>query len=104
MPCEDIEEDRGSAYGHMHLWQAGGYALAVHTVGHTAMTGDRVTEVLDVERALETGREETTEGCDERGEASKYNEVDLERRVADRAPVTGELQRQRSTQALVPSI
>lgn len=66
-------------------------ALAVHAVGHTAVAGDRVTKVLDVERALEARGEEATKGRYERSEAGKDDEVNLELRVVDRIPRAGQL-------------
>jgi hypothetical protein len=45
------------------------------------MTRNAVAKVLDVERSLETAREETAEGSYERGEGSHDQDVKLERRV-----------------------
>ena len=39
--------------------------LAVHTVGDTAVTGNRVTKILDLESALQTRGEETSKGSDQ---------------------------------------
>ena len=50
------------------------------------MAGDRVSEVLDVECALEARSEEAAEGRNERSEASKDNKMDLKGRVGDRIP------------------
>lgn len=45
--------------------------LAVHTVGNTAVTGDGVAEILDLEGALQTRGEETSEGSDQGSESSE---------------------------------
>ena len=58
--------------------------LAVHAVGHATVPGDAVAEVLDVERALEAGREEPAEGRDERCEASEHEYVVLVGCIWDR--------------------
>lgn len=42
--------------------------LAVHTVGHASVSGDGVTEVLDLKASLESRGEETTERSNEGGE------------------------------------
>lgn len=42
--------------------------LTVHTVGHASMSGDGVTEILDLEASLESRGEKTTEGSDEGSE------------------------------------
>jgi len=60
------------------------YALAIHPVGHTTVSGDRVSKVLDVECALEARGKEATEWRDERSERGHYQTVDLEGRVLDR--------------------
>jgi len=39
------------------------------------MARDGVAEILDLERALETGGEEAAEGRDQRGESSKNEDV-----------------------------
>lgn len=39
--------------------------LAIHTVRHASMAGDRITEILDLEGTLETRGEESTEGSDQ---------------------------------------
>lgn len=51
--------------------------LAVHAICYAAMARDGVAKVLDLERALETGSEEATEGSDEGGEGGKDEGVEL---------------------------
>jgi hypothetical protein len=59
------------------------YSLAIHPIGHTTVSGDRVSEVLDVECALEARGKEATEWSDQRGECGHYQAVDLEGRILD---------------------
>ena len=86
--CEHAHQKPLSPISHSDASEMMRYrdALAIHTIRHTAVAGDRVSEVLDVECALEARSEEAAEGRDERGEASKDNKVDLEGRVGDRIP------------------
>ena len=70
------------------------HVLAVHTIRHSAMTRDAVTEVFDVERALEAGGEEPAEGGDEGGEAGENKEVQLVGCVRDRREVITDLEPQ----------
>lgn len=51
--------------------------LAIHTIGHAAVSWDGVAKVLDLEGSLQPRREETSEGRDERSEGSDDNSVDL---------------------------
>ena len=83
---EEPEGERGSAYTYMRLGRAGVYVLAVHAVGHAAMPGDAVAEILDIERALESRSEEAAKWCNERREACKDEKVELVGRVRDRGP------------------
>ena len=38
--------------------------LTIHAISHTAMTGDGITKVLDLESPLDSRCKETTEGSD----------------------------------------
>lgn len=51
--------------------------LAVHAIGDTAVAGDRLAEVLDLESALQTGCEETAKGSDQRGKSGESQDVEL---------------------------
>lgn len=51
--------------------------LAIHAICHTTVTGDGITKVLNVERALQTRSEEASKGGDERGEGCKDEDVEL---------------------------
>jgi hypothetical protein len=57
--------------------------LAVHTVGHTTMSRNGVTKVLDVEGTLQTRSEEATEGSNQRSKGSKDHDVELNRGDSD---------------------
>ena len=57
--------------------------LTIHAVSHAAVTRDRVTEVLDVESALEARCEEASERCNQRSEGRHDKDVELHRRDAD---------------------
>lgn len=51
--------------------------LAVHAVRHSTMSRNRVSKVLDVERAFEAGCKESTKGRDERCERGQNDNVEL---------------------------
>lgn len=51
--------------------------LAVHAVSHTAVARNRVAKILDLECALETRSEESTEWGDERRECGQDQGVQL---------------------------
>jgi hypothetical protein len=67
--------------------------LTVHAVSHAAVTRDRVTEVLDVESALEARCEEATERRDERCESRHDKNVELHRRDTDGSRKVGPVRR-----------
>ncbi len=78
--------------------------LAVHTICHTTVTRDTVTEVLDIESPLETRGEETTERRDEGRETGQNEEVELVRRIRDCREVVAQLRKsQHHTRVLVHS-
>ena len=51
--------------------------LAVHSIGHAAMTRDTLSKVLDVEGSLESRGEEPSKGGDQTREASHDENVEL---------------------------
>lgn len=51
--------------------------LAVHPIGDTSMSRNRITEILNLERAFETRGKETTEWCDERSECGEDEDMPL---------------------------
>ena len=57
--------------------------LAIHAVGHAAVTRDRVAKVLDVEGALEPRGEEAAERRNQRSEGRHDEDVELHGRDAD---------------------
>jgi hypothetical protein len=63
----------------VHICEETHDKLAVHPVGNTAMSGNRITEILDLERAFETGGKEPAEGCDKRCECGEDEDMHLHR-------------------------
>ena len=57
--------------------EVGSYALAIHTIRHPTMSGYAMTEIFDIERPLETRREEAAEWCHERRETCHDEKVEL---------------------------
>ena len=57
--------------------------MAVESVSDTSMSGDRIAEVLDAEGSFDSGRKETPEGRDQRGETRNHERVDLRGRGLD---------------------
>lgn len=51
--------------------------LAIEAIGRTAVAGDRVAKVFDLEGALEARGEEAAKGSDERGEGGEDDHVEL---------------------------
>lgn len=49
----------------VHVSEEAHDELAVHTISDTAVSGNRVAKVLDLECSLESGSEEPSEGSDE---------------------------------------
>jgi len=52
------------------------------------VTRDRITEIFDIERTLETRREEPAERCDKGSEGGENDRVELERCPGDRSEFT----------------
>lgn len=63
----------------VHEGKAAHDELTVHAIGHAAVSGDGVTEVLDLEGALQARGEEAAEGRDQRGEGGQGHGVELHR-------------------------
>lgn len=61
------------------------------------MAGDRITEVFNVERALESGSEETSERSDERCEGRENYRVKLERGPGDRSEFASGLEERKTS-------
>lgn len=53
--------------------------LTIHTISHTTMAWDGVTEILDVKGTLETGGEKSTKWSNQRGECREDEDVELHR-------------------------
>lgn len=51
--------------------------LAIHAIGDTTVTRNRLAKVLDVEGALQTRGKESTERSNERGKSSESEDVEL---------------------------
>jgi len=66
-------------------------ALAVHSIGHSPVSRDTVTKVLDVEGTLESGSEEATEGCNERRENGHDEQMKMVGRIWERRDISPEL-------------
>lgn len=61
----------------VHVCEEAHDELAVHPVRHSAVAGDRITEILDLKRALQARGEEAAEGRDERRKGRKGEGVEL---------------------------
>ena len=70
------------------------HLLAIHSVGHSAMARNAVSEVLDVECTLEPRGEEPAEGCDKGRKARHEEKVELVGYVGDCGDGSPELQNQ----------
>lgn len=57
--------------------------LAVHSVGHTTVTGNTMAKVLDIKSSFESRREKSAERCHKRSERRHYNKVEVVRHVGD---------------------
>ena len=67
--------------------------LAVHSISHTTVSGNAVAEVLDIESSLETTGEEASKGCDEGGERSHNQGMNLERGIRDNGNASSDLRK-----------
>lgn len=61
----------------VHVGEESHDELAVHTVRNTTVARDRLAKVLNFERALKSGSEESTERCDQGGEGCENQDVEL---------------------------
>ena len=67
------------------------YLLAIHSIGHSAVSWNAVAKVFDIESTLETRSEEATERSDQRSKARHKQEMELIRRIRDRVELSREL-------------
>ena len=66
-------------------------ALAVHSICHSAMSWNAVSEVLDIESTFETRSEKATKGGDQRSKTRHKQQVDLIGHKRDRVDLTWKL-------------
>lgn len=57
--------------------------LAIHSISHASVAGNRVAKVLDLECSLKTGSKETAERSNERSESCQVESVQLDRSEGD---------------------
>lgn len=77
LATDPVEIVRGNSPLVVHEGKETHDELTVHTIRHTTMARNGVTEILDVEGALQTGREETAEWSNERGKCGEDKNVEL---------------------------
>lgn len=86
--CLDDTTQRYLIHGNeavvVHICEEAHNKLTVHTVSHTTMSWNRVSEVLDLESALKSRSKESPEWCDERGKSCKDQNVKLHGSDRDR--------------------
>lgn len=74
----------------VHICEEAHDELAVHTIRHSAVTGNRVAKILDLKGPLKAGGKESTEWSNEGCESGKDEDMDLHRchreRLVDREP------------------
>lgn len=63
----------------VHECQCSHDELAIHTVGNTAVAGDGVAKVLDMERPLDSRGEEAAERGNQRSERGQDEDMELQR-------------------------
>lgn len=61
----------------IHVGEKAHDELAIHAVSDTAVSGDRIAEIFDLESAFKTRGKETTERSDEGCESGKSEDVNL---------------------------
>lgn len=59
------------------------HELTVHTICHAAVSGDRITEILDFEGSFEARGKEAAKGRDEGGECCEHEDMELDWRDDD---------------------
>jgi hypothetical protein len=68
------------------------HELTVHTICHAAVSGDRISKILDFESSFETRGKEAAKGGDEGGECCQHKDMELDwgddDRVGDREDFT----------------
>lgn len=73
----------------VHVGEESHDELAVHTVRNTTVARDRLAKVLDLERALKSGSEESTERRDQGGEGCENQDVELNGLDVERGSSSG---------------
>jgi predicted methyltransferase len=59
------------------------HALAIHTISHPTVSGNTISKIFDIERALEARSEEAAKRSDERCKCCHGKGVELEWRIRD---------------------
>ena len=67
------------------------YLLAIHSVGHAAVSWDAVTKIFDIESTLETRSKEAPKRCDQRSKACHKQEMEMIRCIRDCVDISWEL-------------
>ena len=75
--ADSVQSDEGVV---VHVRKEAHDELAVHAVRNAAVTGDRMTEILNLEGPFQTRREETSKGRNQRCKCSQDHGVELHRR------------------------
>ena len=66
--------------------------LAIHSISHSSVSGDAVTEILDVEGTLKSGSKKATEWSDKRRKNGHDEDVEVVGRIWERRDVSSKLQ------------
>lgn len=77
-----FKEKEDGFEGRKVAWGGGGRyhdELTVHTICHTPVTGDTVSEILDLESSFQTAGKEPAEGSDKRGKRREDKDMELNR-------------------------
>ena len=61
----------------IHVCEEAHDELAIHAIGHPAMSRYRIAEIFDVEGALQAAGKETTKWSNERGKRSQGEDMEL---------------------------
>ena len=64
----------------IHVRKGSHYELAIHAIGHTAMSWYAIAKIFDLEGSLESGCEETAKRSNQGCEGCKNCDVELHRR------------------------
>ena len=65
--------------------------LAVHPISHSPVSGDTVTEILNVKGTLKSGREKSAEGCHKGRKNGHHEEVEVVGRIRERRDISSKL-------------